>query len=538
MSSTAPVGLHPVPRRELVVGAAVTAVVAALLRLGPAPADAPAHLYRTFLVQHGALVWDNLWYAGQYPLASYSLLYYFFAAAVGNLPLVVVAAIVSTVLFALIGFHEWGPAARWPIRIFGVLAAAPVFTGLYSYSVGFAALLVVVRAVQRQRLLLAIVFAALTMGFSPLAFVFLCLIMVTALIARRNTTRPQIALVVAFVAVAGVEAAALVLFPSPGVYPFNPVDFAAVLAVCTLGALLARRAPGARAIAVFFVAWAAVSIVSYLLPSAVGDNLTRLRAFVFPLMLVVALQARFRPRLLCGLALAVALAYNLVPYLMQVPYSFDQRPAKAAFWQPAIDFLRSHENANFRVEVVPTAEHWESYWIPRAGYPLARGWYRQLDVTTNPILYTPHLDAAEYKTWLRRMSVKYVLLPKTTLDPDGAPTEARLLRSGIPGVRPAYRSANWTIYELSDPRPLLTGPGAARLTLDGHQTISGTVGAAGTYTLRIHFNPYWKASARITCIHKGPEGMTDLTLRPGPFNLKITPDSLFASLASPSRSTC
>ena len=57
-------------RRELLIGAAVTAAVAgALLLLGPAPGDAPAHLYRTLLVRDGTFVWDNFWYAGDYPLA-------------------------------------------------------------------------------------------------------------------------------------------------------------------------------------------------------------------------------------------------------------------------------------------------------------------------------------------------------------------------------------------------------------------------------------------------------------------------------------
>ena len=54
-------------RRETVLAGAVTAIVAAaLLAVGPAPGDAAAHLYRTLLVQHGALVWDNYWYAGSY----------------------------------------------------------------------------------------------------------------------------------------------------------------------------------------------------------------------------------------------------------------------------------------------------------------------------------------------------------------------------------------------------------------------------------------------------------------------------------------
>src|SRR5438105_7637292 len=113
-------------RREITLAAALTATVAAgLLRVGPVPGDAPAHLYRTFLVDHGAVLWDNLWYAGHYPLASYSLLYYFPAALIGNTPLVIGGALASTALFTVIAYHQWGEIAKWPARIFGILAAAP-----------------------------------------------------------------------------------------------------------------------------------------------------------------------------------------------------------------------------------------------------------------------------------------------------------------------------------------------------------------------------------------------------------------------------
>ena len=81
--------------------AGVTGLVGVLLlAFGPAPGDAAVHLYRTLLVQHGAVLWDNFWYAGQYPIADYSLVYYLPAALVGNAPLVFGAAVVSTFLFA------------------------------------------------------------------------------------------------------------------------------------------------------------------------------------------------------------------------------------------------------------------------------------------------------------------------------------------------------------------------------------------------------------------------------------------------------
>src|SRR5579862_7522707 len=181
------------PRRELLLAAALTAVFATLvLAVGPAPGDAPVHLYRTFLVRDGALIWDNFWYAGTYPLASYSLLYYLPAALVGNLPLVFVSAVASTMLFASIAWREWGRAALWPARVFGVLAAAPMFTGLYAYSLGFTAMLATLKLLQLRRLRLAAVVAALTVGFSPLAFAFLCLIVGAYAISQRRIARRHI----------------------------------------------------------------------------------------------------------------------------------------------------------------------------------------------------------------------------------------------------------------------------------------------------------------------------------------------------------
>ena len=107
----------------------------------PMGGDAAAHLYRTVLVRGGALLWDNLWFGGQYPLTSYSVLYYFVAGWIGNVPLSIAAIIVSATLFSLLLRHEWGEAARWPAWIFAVIAAGQLFTGSYDYVVGFAVLL-------------------------------------------------------------------------------------------------------------------------------------------------------------------------------------------------------------------------------------------------------------------------------------------------------------------------------------------------------------------------------------------------------------
>ena len=508
---------------ELLICAALAGSVASLLlAFGPAPGDAAVHLYRTYLVQRGTLLWDNYWYEGDFPLASYSLLYYLPAAVVGNLPLVVGGVIASTLLFASIIRREWGDAALWPSRLFGVFAAAPLFTGLYSYSLGFATLLGTIRALQSRRTGLAVALAGLTLGFSPLSFAFLCLILGSLLVARRRITAATVQVAVGIAGLVAFEMLVLRAFPSGGVYPFHLVDLASLLAVCAVGALLARRATGGAPILAFFVLWAISGVAACVVATPIGGNWSRLHEVVFPVMLLTAFLARFRPRGLVGLALAGSFAYSVVPSLMLVPYRLDGRPETKAFWQPALSYLDTHAHRGFRVEVVPTSSHWESYWIPRNGYPIARGWYRQLDMVDNPVLYSSRLDGPSYAEWLRSVAIEYVLLPATKLDPVGGPTEERLLRSGtVPGLREVYRDSMWTIYRLAAPTPLLTGSGVGRIDLFDHTRIGGVVEQPGRYLLRVHFIPFWKRTPGV-CVSRTPSGMTFLDVSsPGRFLLSV-----------------
>jgi hypothetical protein len=530
-------------RRELLIAATLTTVFAALvLAVGPAPGDAPVHLYRTFLVRDGALIWDNFWYAGTYPLASYSLLYYLPAALVGNLPLVFAAAVASTLLFSSLALREWGRAALWPARVFGVLAAAPMFTGLYAYSLGFMAMLATLKLLQLRRARLAAVGAALTVGFSPLAFVFLCLVVASYALVHRQVARRNVWFGAGLVVAAGIEAAALALFPAnTGVYPFHWIDFCGVLLVTALGVLVARNARGGAPLVAFYALWGLGSVVLYIVASPLGDNWTRLSAFVFPVMLLTASLAGFRPRRLVVFALIAAFVYNVVPYILLVPSRLDNQTQQASFWRPALGFLRAHDQPGYRVEVVPTAEHWEAYWIPRSGFALARGWYRQLDTADNPTLYKKHIDAGLYRSWLRSNAVRYVLLSTTApLDWEGGPQEAHVVRSANSGLKVAFRSADWTIYELPHATPLLTGPAQPVVTSFGHTVIRGRVFTGGRYLLRAHYNPYWRLKGA-GCVAPGPGTMTILDLpRAGRFALTVpgTPGQLVTEIVGGKRATC
>jgi hypothetical protein len=510
------------PRREaLLAGALACAGAALLILLAPPTGDAPAHLYRTLLVREGVLVWDNLWYGGHYPLASYSLLYYLPAALVGNLPLVFAAVVLSAAFFASLVETEWGAAGRWPARVFGVLAAGPIFVGTYSYALGLAAGLGALCALQRGRRWLAAGAAALTLGFSPLAFVFLCLMLLALFLVRRRP-RHTVAFAAAIAAIAAVQLAVLVFFPSSGPYPFRLLELGAVLGVSFLGAVLAARSRLGALLATFFLVWGAASVLMFLIATPVGENLTRLRSLVFPLMLLTAFVARFQPRWLAAVALSTAFAYNVAPYAAPMIERTDLRPAHRAFWAPALDYLGERSGPGYRVEVVPTFDHWEAYWLPRAGIPLARGWYRQIDIARNELFYERPLAPAAYRAWLREMGVRFVVLPQTRLGQKGEEREAVLLRSGRSGLRAVFSDENATIYELGSAQSILTGPASPFVTRFDHSRVEGVLAAPGAYRLKVRYTRYWRVRAGAVCVERAADGMTRLSAtRPGRFVLSV-----------------
>jgi hypothetical protein len=509
-------------RAEVVLAGLLAAASAlAIVALAPPGGDGPAHLYRTLLVRDGVWLWDELWFAGHYPLASYSLLYYVPVALVGNLPVVVAAVVASAALFAALAQDEWGDVARWPTRAFGVAAAWPLYTGTYSYALGLAFALACLRLLQTRRTALGLLAAGLALAASPLAFAFLCLALAAVALGRGRAGRTELAIGGGLLALIGAQLVVLAAFPSEGRYPFSPVSLAGALGVSALGAALALRAERGRMLAAFFALWGLANLAAFGVASPLGDNVTRLRGIVFPLVLLTALLARFRPRPLVFAALGLALFLNVGPDLSALPKrAADAETAREEFWSPALDFVAARSGPGHRVEVVPTFGHWEAYWAPRAGLALARGWYRQIDLAENAELYRDPLEPVAYRRWLRRMAVRYVLLPRARLGALGAGREAELLRSGRAGLPEVFRTRDWRVYELPGAVPVLTGPGSPRLERLGHARVTGTTTAAGDHRLRLRWTPYRRVAAGAACLRRAADGTTTLVVRrPGRFVL-------------------
>jgi hypothetical protein len=215
--------------------------------------------------------------------------------------------------------------------------------------------------------------------------------------------------------------------------------------------------------------------------------------------------------------------------------------AHASFWRPMLAFLSARRTPGYRLEVVPTSNHWEAYYLPRAGYALARGWYRQLDIADNPVLYRSQLTPAAYRTWLRHEGVRYVLLPRGSLEAIDAQREARLLRSGRSGLREVWRGPDGSIYALAHPDPILTGPGRATITTFTSSTIAGHASKAGVYLLRVHYTPFWRPEPRSLCIARGAGKMTRLVIaHSGRFELRAleNPIALLGALLDSDPGRC
>jgi hypothetical protein len=312
-----------------------------------------------------------------------------------------------------------------------------------------------------------------------------------------------------------------------------------VLAFCVIVVVLTWGVERARILLCLFVVYGAATVLAYLVPSAIGDAVTRFEFVALPVVvLALSLSAgHSRPRVLVVAAVALAAWLNLPPLVSSVVAGVRTSASDASYWRPAVSFLRARQTPDYRVEAVDTVGHWPALHLARAGIPLARGWFRQDDFPQNAVLYRP-LTPVSYRAWLHRMAVRYVVLSDAELDYT-AHAEAALLRSGRAGLRVVLRTPHLTIFEVPRPLPIVTGPGGARVLSVTHGSALLDVTSAGTYRVAIRYTPYWGVSAG--CVRAAPDGMTRLRVpRAGRVMLAFrwTPEGALDVVAGSPSSDC
>ena len=505
-------------RADLVVSAAGAGLLAALLVwLGPPGSDLAAHVYqRTLFLEHGFVLWNNFWYSGRYSFVTYSVLYYPLAALLGIKLLAVLIVAVSVASFAAVVRHEWGEQSKWAVRAFALVWAGLVLSAAYPFMLGVALALLALLSLQHGRHAIFACCTLLTIAASPLAFLLLVVVLTGVALARRGEGNRLVSPAVAIAAIGALEFLLRRMFPGRGSFPFSGEEFVAATVFCLLGIGLTWGVARARVLRWTFAVYLVACTAAFAVASPVGENIARLRFAAAPIAILTLSLRHWRPRPLCAVALALAVSWNLTPLAASFARGVADPAAHAAYWTPAIDYLHRHLPASYRVEAVDTAGHWPANFLAEAGIPLARGWFRQEDFPQNGVLYG-ELGPAAYVAWLRKVSVRFVVLTSAPADYSSR-AEAHLLISGRSGLKVVYRTSTTTVFAVPSPQPLVSAP--ARVLELGYSSIRLRVPAPGRYRLAVTFAPYWHTPSG--CLRPTPDGMSELTVRrPGIVSLRF-----------------
>jgi hypothetical protein len=492
------------------VAAVAAAVTILALWIAPAGPDLAAHEFqRAFFQLHGYTAWNNLWYAGQYDFVTYSLIYYPLAALFGLNALAVASVTMAAVGFGLLVTDRWGRVARLSALGFALVWPGLVLTGALPFALGMAFVLGALAALQCGAKRTFGVLALLGLAASPLSFLFLLLALVGPVVAARRPWRLDAGYRGPALVVGGALLVELVLwraFPATGRYPFWGEDFAGACATAVIGTACCWRVAALKPLRYAFLVYGAACIALFFIPTELGANIARLRLLAVPLTLLVLAVRRWRPIPLSLAILIASVWWNGTAITTAYARSSLDTSSQPSYWTPTVGWLKTHLTPDYRVEAVDTSGHWPAMYLPGAGIPIARGWFRQADFPANEVLYHP-LTSDLYLRWLRQLSVRYVVLSDAPSD-FSATNEAGLIRSGRSGLTLAARLGEVSIYSVPDPQPLVVGPGAARVRKVTSSGLVIDIAAPGTYRLAVRWSPYWRTS--LGCTLASADGMTEL----------------------------
>jgi len=538
---------------------ALSALLAsAMLAWNPQVGDLAAQVFRTELFQRAGLaIWNGSWYGGHYTL-TYSVLFPPLAALLGPQLVGTLSVVASSYLFDRLVRDRWGEQARWATLWFAAGVVTLLADGQLTFALGIAFGLGTLRALQVERAKLTLLSAAACALSSPVAAAFLAGILVAGMastvdwsrfsrgwrggwggrgrpwIARRrphhrDRTRGGAAGTRGLATLAAAIALTLTLipnaiFPGAGEFPFSFSSYVAIPLWCG-SALSVTRGLRAeeRQLRWTIAAYLLASTVVWLLPNAMGGNAVRLGALFGGPVLAAVVLAR-RPRVspwFLALFMAGGLYWQVTASVSQIVRSVGDPSTSASYFEPVAGWLRAHGAPGVRVEVPPTANHWESaYLAPKA--ELARGWLRQLDTTRDDIFYgdDDRLTAAAYGHWLRQNAISYVALPDAPLDYSST-AERRLILSVPPYLDLRWTSPHWRVYAVRDPEPLIEplAGAAAHVLSVGRQGFGLDVTRPGDFLVRVSFTPYWSISRGAGCLLRRGEWTVARAAHPGVFRV-------------------
>ncbi|MEV0783261.1 MFS transporter [Streptomyces sp. NPDC050423] len=443
-----------------------------------------------FVGRHPGTAYNLAWYGGMHPV-SYSVVSPYLMSVLGVRTTMMIAGTVSAGLTALILVRV--RAVRNPIAcsmagVFAYLCNA--LSGRVTFGLGMMFALGAVAAVfcwphrwrykRWAKAVVAAPLAGLATAGSPVAGLFLGVVAAALFLNKR---RPgAYALGLAPVVVVALSAW---LFPFSGTQPMSIATLSLPFLFAALVFLLVPR--DWRTVRTAAAVYGIGTLLTYVVDSQIGSNVSRM-AMLFAGVVLLAALPYAEPRSRRWYALVLAFV-GLNFWIGFKGVDDIVRTAPTASWTrelaPLVNQLQKVGAERGRVEVVPPSSHREaSALAPLVN--LARGWNRQADMERNPIFYDDTLDSVNYRQWLDRWAVHYVVLPQGSPDSSGAVQEAELVSKGQPYLKPIWSDSNWRLYSVDSPVPLADPPatvdeaGAGELTID--------VKKAGRVLIRIPYS--------------------------------------------------
>jgi hypothetical protein len=518
-------------RPEWLPAVALSAALAALMLVwDPQVGDLAAQVFHTELFEDtGLAIWNGSWYAGHYTL-NYSVLFPPAAALIGPQVVGLLAVVASSYLFERLVQDHWGTEARWATLWFAAGVVTMLAEGQLTFALGVAFGLAALRSLQTGRAVLAVLAAGACPLASPVAGAFLAGVVAAGLWERGE--RISRAAIAAAVVALVLTVAPNLAFPEPGRFPFVFSSFVAIPVWCAGALFLIWRAEGEGRLRRVIIGYALASTLIYLTPNALGGNAVRLGAlFGGPVLAAVLLAHRPLPRphprvpawfysVVLVVMLACSLYWQFTASVTQIARSVGDPSTEASFFQPASRWLTAHGGRGLRIEVTPTANHWESaYLAPK--FELARGWLRQLDTARDDIFYKEGaLTDRSYERWLRNNAISYVALPDAPLDYSSV-AERKLILSHPSYLKERFHSAHWRIYEVRNSKPLVAplGNGRASAIAVGRQGFALDVTHPGEFLVRVNFTPYWSIGRGSGCLLRRGDWTIARTAHPGIFTV-------------------
>jgi hypothetical protein len=464
----------------------------------PRTVDMAAHVFRSELFgKQGFTIWNGQWYGGHHTPA-YSVL----SPALGWLlsPQLALAAcaIASAALYEPLARGWFGERrARWGSIWFGLATGALLFTSRLPFAIGVALALGALLALQRRRRKAALVLAFLCPLGSPVAGLFLAMAGVTYALAAGGLDTHKKRIDGVYIALASFLPPVFlsVAFPEGGWAPFPFSAFFPIPIFCAACLLLLPRRQ--RVLRLGVILYALGSVVALVFETPMGGNAVRLGALFGGPVLLSAIWGR-RPRGGgAGIAALAVLMLGLFVWQWSAPVRdvvkyMEDPAAQAGYFDELNEYLKTLTPQR-RIEIPFTRSHWEAAEIA-PGFPLARGWLRQLDTGHNPIFYRGQLNRFTYASWLAENAVRYVALPNAIPDKSSY-QERALIERGLPYLRLVWRGDNWRLYEVILPAPFVIPEKQANVVLEqlGSDQLLLDVKRPGPAIVRVRWTPYWYA---------------------------------------------